>query len=163
MWHHLVWLFTQIMLMSSVGGAINDRVLSGIEWPPSLAWEHNLTHMHIHGGDMATEFLSISTIVQRSYFSASGCVFSPETTLSVGKWGSGAVIYVIWFGLWFLTFGPHNRSSVCFHCRESGETETVVNKAHVFKHTHWNVLMNSHSSVKTETERHTSQKTCRQM
>lgn len=68
---------------------------------------------------------------------------SHEATWSEGKWGSGAVINVIWVGLWFLTFGPH-MSSVWFHSKENGEIETVINKAHVFKHTHWNVLMNSH-------------------
>lgn len=57
------------------------------------------------------------------------CVVSGE----MGQWGSnichlgGSVVSNLW---------PTYNSSVCFHCRETGETETVVNKAHVFKHTH---------------------------
>lgn len=115
------------------GAVIDNRVSLWLWWPRSLAWEHKLTHKNI------------------SYFprtSALG-VFLTRQHCQWGNGGSGTVIHIIWISLWFLTFGPHNKSSVGYHCRENGETETVVNKLHVFKHTHCNVLMNSHSHVKT--------------
>lgn len=127
------------------GAVIDNRVSLGIWWPRSLAWEHNLTHKNI------------------SYFPGTSAlgVFLTRQHCQWGNGGSGTVIHIIWISLWFLTFGPHNKSSVGYHCRENGETETVVKKLHVFKHTHCNVLMNSHSHVKTKRETDISADRCR--
>lgn len=62
----------------------------------------------------------------------------------MGNGSSRAVIPVIWIGLWFLTFGPYHKNSVCFHCRENGGRKTGDNKLQTF------ALMNSDSHVKTK-------------
>ena len=73
---------------------------------------HPYTHTHTHHGHanfpaLYFHYCRKETTVHVLLHWA--CV-SYETTMSVGNWGSGAVIYDIWVGLYFLTFGPHIRA-----------------------------------------------------
>lgn len=114
MWHQIcldgLAGFTQTTLMSSAGAVIDNR-----EFDYHPDWTG--THPHTQKQTRKRTYMPWVWQLHCSLLPPLSkeavlhvllhwvCV-SHEVTLSVGKWGSGAVIHVIWAGLWFLTFGP---------------------------------------------------------
>lgn len=73
-----------------------------------------------------------------------------SVSVSAGNWGSRAVIHVICVAPRPLTFGPHVSAAFVSSAESQWNRNRGFNKAHVFKHTHWNGLMKSHSHVRLE-------------